>query len=211
MDMDLTVSDAMGTALWRLHDAALERAALIYTFARSTSEDSPAGHAIYGRQLATLIDLIHEFCFNARRAIERAETCRPGMIEELQNMDVHGGKQSLELSELDYPRVIALSQESYWWVLDRLVHSPETHVVYRTVEAISIDHVSGSATGWHNTATGYQNGYRTINQPVAVGFCSDRDSDRIDQYVELEGLVMHYIGRIGFEIEEAIRTRNQLL
>lgn len=35
--MELTVNDAMSTAMWRFHDAALERAALIYTFARSTT------------------------------------------------------------------------------------------------------------------------------------------------------------------------------
>jgi hypothetical protein len=52
--MDLSVRDAMGTGMWRLHDAALEGAVMIYTFARSTNEGTPAGYAIYGRQLVML-------------------------------------------------------------------------------------------------------------------------------------------------------------
>lgn len=86
--MELTVRDAMMTAMWRFHDATLERAALIYTFARSTNEDTPEGYAVYGRQLPMLVDLVHEFCFNARRAIERAERYRPGVIQNLQKFDL---------------------------------------------------------------------------------------------------------------------------
>ena len=115
--MELSVRDAMATAMWRFHDAALERAALIYTFARSTNEDTPMGYAIYCRQLPMLIDLVHEFCFNARRAIERAEKYHPGIIASLQSLKVHYGKQDIALSELDNPKTIPLTQESYWWVL----------------------------------------------------------------------------------------------
>ena len=134
--MELTVRDAMATAMWRFHDAALERAALIYTFARSTNEDTPEGYAIYGRQLPMLIDLVHEFCFNARRAIERAEKYRPGIIANLQALRVHYGKQELVLSELDHPRTVPLTQESFWWVLGRIIHSKETQVMYRTVDVV---------------------------------------------------------------------------
>ncbi len=78
----------MMTAMWWFHDAALERAALIYTFACSKNEDTPEGYAVYGRQLPMLVDLVHEFCFNARRAIERAERYRPGVIQNLQKFDL---------------------------------------------------------------------------------------------------------------------------
>ena len=192
--MEMTVRDAMASAMWRYHDAALERAALIYTFARSTSEDTSAGYAIYGRQLAILIDVVHEFCFNACLAIERAEMCRPGIMAELQALDLHEGKTELVLSDLDYPKNIALSQESYWWVLGKILHSKETHVVYRTVDVVVTDRRSGQ--------------HHTINQPVAFGFSSDRDSDRIDQYVELEALAMLYVGGIASEIERAISARS---
>jgi hypothetical protein len=40
---------------------------------------TPQNYVVYGRQLPILIDLVHEFCFNARRAIERTEKCRPGI------------------------------------------------------------------------------------------------------------------------------------
>lgn len=102
--MDISVRDAMATAMWRFHDAAMERATLIYTFARSTNEDTPAGYAVYGRQLAMLIDLVHEFCINARRAIERAEKYHSGIIAGLQALKLHHGMAELELSSLDTPK-----------------------------------------------------------------------------------------------------------
>ena len=192
--MELTVRDAMATAMWRFHDAALERAALIYTFARSTNEDTPDGYAIYVRQLPMLIDLVHEFCFNARRAIERAEKYRPGIIASLQATKVHYGKQELALSELDHPTSIPLTQESYWWVLGRIIHSKETQVVYRTVEVV----ITNKQTGRHHC----------IRQPVAFGFSSDRDSARINHYIELESFVTPYVARISQQISEAISARN---
>ena len=192
--MELTVRDAMATAMWRFHDAALERAALIYTFARSTNEDTPEGYAIYGRQLPMLIDLVHEFCFNARRAIERAEKYRPGIIASLQTLKVHYGRKELALSELDHPKSIPLTQESYWWVLGRIIHSKETQVMYRTVEVV----VTNKQTGRHHS----------IQQPVAFGFSSDRDSDRINHYIELESFVTPYVGGISYQISEAISARN---
>ena len=194
--MEQTVRDAMATAMWRFHDAALERAALIYTFARSTNEDTPEGCAIYGRQLPMLIDLVHEFCFNARRAIERAEKYRPGLIASLQATTVHYGKQELALSELDHPKSIPLTQESYWWVLGRIIHSKETQVMYRTVEVV----ITNKQTGRHHC----------IRQPIAFGFSSDRDSDRINHYIELESFVTPYVGRISHQISEAISARNNL-
>lgn len=192
--MDLTVRDAIATAMWRFHDAALERAALIYTFARSTNEDTPEGYAIYGRQLPMLIDLVHEFCFNARRAIERAEKYRPGIIASLQKMKANYGKQELALSELDHLKPIPLTQESYWWVLGRIIHSKETQVMYRTREVV----ITNKQTGRHHC----------IRQPVAFGFSSDRDSDRVNHYIELESFVTPYVGVISHQISEAISARN---
>ena len=192
--MELTIRDAMATAMWRFHDAALERATLIYTFARSTNEDTPEGYAIYGRQLPMLIDLVHEFCFNARRAVERAEKYRPGIIANLMAMKVHLGKQELALSELDHPKTILLTQESYWWVLGRIIHSKETQIIYRTVDVVT----SNERTGRNHC----------IRQPVAFGFSSDRDSDQINHYIELESFVTPYAGGISHQVSEAINARN---
>jgi hypothetical protein len=192
--MDITVRDAMATAMWRFHDAALERAALIYTFARSTNEDTPTGYAIYQRQLPMLIDLMHEFCFNARRAIERAERYKPGIIAGLQSLEVHYGEKELLLSELDHPPSVPLTEESFWWILGRIIHSKETQVIYRTVDVV----VTNEQTGRHHT----------VRQPVAFGFSSDRDTNRIDHYVELEQFVACYVGGISHQIDQAIGARN---
>jgi hypothetical protein len=192
--MDITVGNAMATAMWRFHDAALERAALIYTFSRSTNEDSPAEYAIYGRQLAMLIDLMHEFCFNARRVIERAEKYSPGVIAEVQALKIHHGKTELELSQFENPSLIPLTQESFWWVLGRIIHSKETQVVYKTVKVV----ITSEATGRHHS----------ITQPVAFGFSSDRDSDRINHFIELEAFAMGYVRYVAPRIEAAIYARN---
>jgi hypothetical protein len=195
--MELSVRDAAMTAMWRFHDAALERATLIYTFARSTNEDTPEGYAIYSRQLPMLIDLVHEFCFNARRAIERAEKYTPGIIANLQALKLHYGKTELVLSELDHPKSVALTQESFWWVLGRIIHSKETQVIYRTVDVVITD----QRTGRHHT----------VSQPVAFGFSSDRDSERINHYIELESFITPYVGGISHQIEQAIQARNNPL
>lgn len=192
--MDLSVRDAAMTAMWRFHDAALDRATLIYTFARSTTEDTPEGYAIYGRQLPILIDLVHEFCFNARRAIERAEKCKPGIIANLQALKIHFGRAELFLSDLDYPKSIPLTQESFWWVLGRIIHSKETGLVYRTVDVAVTDQHTGRR--------------HSVRQPVAFGFSSDRDNDRIDHYIDLESFVTPYVGGISHQIEQAIHARN---
>lgn len=191
--MELTVRDAMATAMWRFHDTALERATLIYTFARSTHEDTPEGYSIFSRQLPMLIDLVHEFCFNARRAIERAEKYRPGIIANLQALRVHYDKE-LTLSELDYPKSIPLTQESFWWILGRIIHSKETQVIYRTVDVVITDKESGR--------------HHCVRQPVAFGFSSNRDSDQINHYIELESFIKPYVGGISYQIGDAISARN---
>ena len=66
--------------------------------------------------------------------------------------------------------------------------------MYRTVDVL-ID----------NEATGRQH---SVQQPVAFGFSSDRDSDRIDNYVHLESLTLRYVGGIAHYVEGAIGARN---
>ena len=192
--MEMSVRDAVATALWRFHNAALERAVFVYTCARSTIEGTPAGFTVYERQLVMLIDLVHEFCFNARRAIERADRYRPGTLADAQRLRVHSSEAELKLSDFDMPKTIPLTQESFWWVLGRIIHSKETHVVYRTLDIVIDDERTGN--------------HHSIEQPVAFGFSSDRDSDHIDHYVLLESLVMPYLGRVAHHVEEAIRVRN---
>lgn len=192
--MELSVRDVMSTAMWRFHDAAMERATLIYTFARSTTEDTPEGYSVYLRQLPMLIDVVHEFCFNARKAIERAERYKPGIVRSLQGLNIHLGQTELAFSELDHPKSVALTQESLWWIIGRIIHSKETYVAYRTVDVV----VTNEKTGRHYS----------IRQPAAFGFSSDRDSDRIDHYVDLQRLVSVYVGGVSYQIEEAIGARN---
>jgi hypothetical protein len=190
----ITVHDAQSTAMWRFHDSALERAALIYTFARSTTEDIPAGALIYSRQLVMLIDLVHEFCFNARRAIERAEKYLPGTIEYAQALKVHNARKEIVLSKYEHPDRLPLTEQSLWWVLGRIIHSKDTQVIYRTVDVV----VTNSRTGQRFS----------VMQPAAFAFASDRDDPKVDHYVDIELLATVYIGGIAPRIEQAINNRN---
>jgi hypothetical protein len=184
----------MSTAMWRFQDAALERAALIYTFSRSTIEDTPSGNALYMRQLVMLIDLVHEFCFNARRAIERAEKYQPGMIANIQKWNVHREKTELFLSNYDHPKQIPLTQESLWWILGRIIHSKETQVIFRTADIVMTNQVTGR--------------HYSVRQPVAFAFSSDRDSDKTNHFVELESLILAYVGVVSPQIDRVINARN---
>lgn len=191
--IEMSVRDAAMTAMWRFHDAAMQRAMLMYTFARSTNEDTPWGYELYGRQLPYLIDTVHEFCFNGRRAVERAERYRSGTIDHFKKVQVHYGLKTMELSELDHPKAVDLTQESLWWVMNRIIHSRESGVLYKTTEVV----VTDERTGRHHS----------IRRPVAFGFSSDRDSGAIDHYVGLEELALAYV-RCETVIEEAIQLRN---
>ena len=66
--------------------------------------------------------------------------------------------------------------------------------MYRTVEMV----IANKQTGRHHR----------IRQPVAFGFSSDRDSARINHYIELESFVTSYVGGISHQISEAISVRN---
>lgn len=192
--MELTVNDARSTAMWRFHDAAMERAALMYTFSRSTYEEAPGCYEIYGRQLVKIMDTVHEFCFNARRAIERAEEYLPGIVESLEALKIHH-EIKLELSGLDSPESISLTQKRFLWVLGRIIHSRETQVIYRTEGIVTTNERSGA--------------HHSIQQPVGFAFSSDYDSKDLDHYVHLESLSLFYVRNVAPGIESAINARNK--
>ena len=193
--MDISLRDAVGTALWRFHDTAMEHATLIYTFTRSTYEDAPGLFDIYQRQLVRLIDLIHEFAFNARRAIERAEAHDPGIVKAATAYSVHYGMTDLTLSKFEEPSSLSLTQESLWWVLGRIIHSKQTHLLQKTVDVIITNPISGR--------------HHSIFQPVAFQFASDRDTGSVTHCVHLQSLVEAYVRGFAHRIEGAVIKRNR--
>jgi len=190
---DLSISDATATAVWRFHQAAFERAVLIYTFSRSTSGEPGAGD-VSTQQLVMLIDIVHHFCFNARKAIERADENRPGTVAEARRLRVNYEAQ-LALDSVQ-GKSVNLTQVGLWWVLGRIIHSRDTQVLYREIDLI----ITNQETGSHFV----------IEQPVGFKFASDNDADGVFHCLHLESLAKCYLRDVTPMIEEAIRKRNGL-
>lgn len=190
---DLFVSDATATAVWRFHQAALEQAVLIYTFSRSTSGEPGVGDAPT-QQLVMLIDIVHRFCFNARKAIERADVDRPGTVAEARRAQVNYETQ-LPLDSC-HGESVNLTQEGLWWILGRIIHSRDTQVLHREIDLIITNHETGA--------------HFVIEQPVGFKFASDNDADGVYHCLHLESLAKCYLRDITPKIEEAIRKRNGL-
>lgn len=195
--MRIDLQSARMTALWRYHDAALDRASLILTFSRSEYEDSGGLYDLHLRQTIRLIDLVHEFCFNARRAVERAERYKPGVLRKAQELLVHHFQREIQTDCLDPKAVIRLTDQCFWWILGRIIHSRDTMVVKRT-DRIVFDDSSGTGRHW------------SVFQPVALAFESDRDDPDESHHVHLESLVRAYVLGLSRDIEQAIATRNHI-
>ena len=62
-------------------EAALNAGALIVAIARCSLNAREPLYRLHDRQARRLIDLLHEFAFHARKAIELAERFEPGIID----------------------------------------------------------------------------------------------------------------------------------
>jgi len=178
-------------ALWRFHDAALEKAALILAIARSEMADLPRYSDLKFRQTITLYDLLHEFSYNVRKALERAETLTPGIIAKARSTPVHRGRTEFRREFWDPDETIALVQKPFWWVVNRIIHSTET-VVVDYIARFEFDETSPSGRHW------------SVEQPEVFGFRSDLDEEEGLHHVHTESFVMTYVHMLSRDVEAAI-------
>jgi hypothetical protein len=184
-------------ALWRHHEAAVEAAAALLAFSRCQVTDREPAYALTLRQRLQAIDLLHTFGYNARRAIELADTHEPGTIKHAKAIVVHPrDPRKLDLAIDEDAK--ELTDESLWWVLGRIIHSQELTIHYRDEARVG--------TEW--AAAPNLTIYRT---PIAFAVRSDFDGPLDCHYVVFDDLLTSFAGLrervaaacmlIGFPIE----------
>ena len=163
------IDEKRWTGLWRRHDDALQTAALILAMSRSwISDREPFHHDLHYRQIIQLADLIHDFCYHARKSIEMADEFRPGTLDAAKKQKIHYQITSLQLDDTG-EKTIEFTQQPFWWVICRLIHSREALVIESTETVVT------------NERTGRT---RSILRPVAFAFRSDLDESYQLHYVQ---------------------------
>jgi hypothetical protein len=166
-------------ALWRHYEAALDRAALITALCRCKTTDREPLDALRGRQRLQLADLLYEFCYYTRRALELAEQYEPGILEHAMQVKLPGfGERTLELEIGE--DAVELVDESLWWVLNRVIHSRQ----------LSIHDAEDAEVGTKWSPAPNITMYYT---PAAFGVRSDRDEPDKLHWVRIERLIEAFL------------------
>ena len=185
-------------ALWRHHEAAVESAATLLALCRCRMTDRESLFALHVRQQLQLVDLLHQFSYNARRAIELAEEYEPGTIDHAKGVSVRPGRFDrihLEIEEDAHPLV----DQSVWWVLGRIIHARELEIHY----------LEDAEVGTEWAAAPHITEYST---PIAFSVRSDFDGPDERHFILVEELLASFLAlrhrfasafhSAGFPIEE---------
>jgi hypothetical protein len=115
-------------AIWRHHEASLEKASLLVALSRCRMTDREPLFELRARQGVQLIELLHEFCYHARKTIEIAETYKSGAINNAKTITMLGYDEWPQ-ADLDIGEdAVPLTDQSLWWLLGRVIHSQEITV-----------------------------------------------------------------------------------
>jgi len=170
------------------YSKALDAAALILALARCRLTDREPAHVLQARQNEHLLQLVHDFCFHARKAIELANA-ETGAIAFAQVLQLHGFGETEVRLDLE-GKALPLVDQSLWWVLGRVIHSQEAVVESHTDVAL------GSEWASEPNLTEYET-------PVAFGVRSDRDGQESVHYFLTERLVEAFL-HVAPAIEQAV-------
>lgn len=184
------------TALWRWYEDAMDKATLILAISRSYYVGLAGTYSVSLRQTTMLIDLLHEFSFVARKAIERSEEHFPGVVKYAKELTVHHPWTVQELAK-NWPECPRLTEQKFWWVANRIIHSTETMIKERDM---LFSERESSGTGQ----------LTNLASPVCFGFQSDLDDSREMHFIHIESFVRAYVGGISPKVEDAIKKRNNL-
>jgi len=169
--------------VWRHYEAAAEAAASLLALSRCRTTDREPAHALHLRQRLQLIDLLHTFAYNARRAIELAEQLETGTISHAQSISVRPyGRVDIELEIMEDARPLA--DQSVWWILGRIIHARELNIHYLEDAEVG--------TEWapkpHITV---------YSMPVAFSVRSDHDGPEERHFVLIAELLAAYLALRG--------------
>ena len=163
-------------------ETALALAATLLAYARSDIGEIADGTDLAERLEDGLYDLVHEFCYHSRKAVERARgVSKHPTIGQLR---VHERPTAALISREGSTCRVPLTDESFEWIVNRIVHSLDFEVV-TTAEGIETHRDGVVVTSLD------------VGGPRLIGFRSDRDQDRTMHYVELESLVLTFARRIA--------------
>jgi len=159
-------------------ETALNLAATIVAYARADLTEVGRDTDLQQRLEQSLHDLVHEFCYHSRKAIERnaGGKALPSFLADIR---VHPKPSAALLASNDLVVRVPLSSESFWWIVNRIVHSLDFAVLsnVKSIETV------GDSVIWSNLDVGSLR---------LVSFRSDRDADDTLHYVDLEALVMTF-------------------
>lgn len=171
-------------SLWRHFDAAMNAAATIAAISRCTMTDREPLYPLVSRQELQLIDQLHGFAYNARRAIELADDYEKGILNHAKGINLPGFAEThatLRFDEEPEP----LADRSLWWFLGRIVHSRELKIRPATRPQV------GSIWAGAPNITVYQNA-------IALAVRSDYDEPDETHLAKIDELLQGFL---------ALRTR----
>ena len=175
-------------------EAALEAGALIVAIARCSLNSNEPLYHLHDRQAHRLLDLLHEFAFHSRKAIELAERYNPGIIDHARKLQVHDRRDTTVILDDIEELEVTLSAESLWWLLGRLIHSSESRVDHHSDIAVGGPWAAPTAITGHDTA-------------IVFGVRSDRDAPGELHYFRTESVIETFLMLDrGFEKAEATES-----
>lgn len=121
------------------------------------------------------MELLHEFCYHARKTIELSETLVPGTTQRANTIKLFETEINLGLEGF-----VPVVDKSLWWILNRVIHSREVRVLDH--EDIEV------GTKW--AAAPRITGYAT---PMVFCVQSDKDSSDTWHHAGIEQLIEAFV------------------
>lgn len=177
--MSLELQDGRWSMLWRYHDRSMEIATQLLAFSRMAVRDRGVFWHLKIRWNIQIENLMHDFCYAVRKGIELTAKVHPEISDLAKTCFPHEEGGFVKI--LGEGR-IQLCDRSFWWIVNRIIHSRDTFVKDQTIQ----EYVSPEPPHYiTNTFS-----------PKFFGFFSDLDQDKEFRYVETEELLQCYLGVI---------------
>lgn len=180
--MSLELEDGRWSTLWRYNDKSLANATQILALSNLSIVDREPAYNLRVRWEIQIQDTMHDFCYTVRKAIEISEKVGSGAQSEAADVSLHSEAEGLNV-EIGPDEEIELCDRSFWWVINRIIHSREAKVQERSEILV------GEPWGLpHQTSSRLE--------PKYFAFRSDYDDEGDLHYISIERLVNIFISRI---------------
>ena len=174
----MDIKESRKLSLRRYYEKAKDSASLLIAISRCKIANYESLFLFRDRQKAQAVELIHDFAYSARKAIEIAELFSPG-IKELSDQ-ISLAPYGIESVEIEIAKeALPLCKQTLWWVLGRIVHSQDLIVL----DQQSIEYVR-EPKGVPTSINYYT--------PVLFGVHSDFDKGNSINYLYIEQLAFSF-------------------